>query len=128
MLTNIESGIAAFTSTLYDETEILSMYLLPLKTASINLYSEKFRRPILWGPAAASHHQITKSLGPSLWQQPSVTEVLEQLDASKMNQSAVVFPQNRHLQVCKALLLLDSGTRLIVIIFILYLPLGHCDF
>ena len=64
-----------------------------------NLYLYPFLRPFLWGSAAANHHQTAKSLGPSLWQQPSVTEVLEQLDASKMDQSAVSFPQSRILQV-----------------------------
>lgn len=63
-----------------------------------------FRRPFLWGPAAANHHQTAKSLGPSLWQQPSVGEVLEQVDASKMYQSAVAFPQSRLLQVCVVLM------------------------
>lgn len=60
-------------------------------------------RPFLWGPAAASHHQVSRSLGPSLWQQPSVTEVLELLDAKKMSQSTVLFSQTRLLQVCEGL-------------------------
>ena len=56
----------------------------------VNCYLvSSFYRPFLWGPAATSHHQTAKSLGPSLWQQPSVTEVLEQLDPSKLNQSTV---------------------------------------
>lgn len=67
-----------------------------------NLYfpHPSFYRPFLWGPAAAHHHQTAKSLGPSLWQQPSVGEVLEQMDTGKMYQSAVAFPQSRLLQVC----------------------------
>ena len=60
-------------------------------------------RPFLWGPAAASHHQVSRSLGPSLWQQPSVAEVLELLDAKKMSQSTVLFSQTRLLQVCEGL-------------------------
>lgn len=53
---------------------------------------------VLWGPAAARHHQVSKSLGPSLLQQPTVTEVMEQMAASKMYQSVVSFPQGRPLQ------------------------------
>lgn len=60
-------------------------------------------RPFLWGTAAASHHQVSRSLGPSLWQQPSFTEVLELLDAKKMSQSTILFPQTRLLQVCVGL-------------------------
>ena len=69
----------------------------------MNFVLQFFHRPVLWGPAAANHYQVVKSLGPSLMRQPSVTEVLQQLDATRMNQSALLFPQERLLQVCGGL-------------------------
>jgi len=86
---------AAYSASL-STTDQSILYLLSLYEK--NHTSFKNYRPFLWGPAAAHHHQTTKSLGPSLWQQPSVSDVLEQMDASKMYQSTVSFPQSRLLQ------------------------------
>lgn len=80
-------------------------------------------RPFLWGTAAASHHQVSRSLGPSLWQQPSVTEVLELLDAKKMSQSTILFPQTRLLQVCVGLIIYVSylGCGRIIFVCLVFL-------
>ncbi|KAM7446686.1 nucleolar pre-ribosomal-associated protein 1 [Porites harrisoni] len=86
---------AAYSASL-SVTDQCILYLMSLYEK--NHASFKDYRPFLWGPTAASHHQVSRSLGPSLWQQPSVTEVLELLDAKKMSQSTVLFPQTRLLQ------------------------------
>ena len=79
------------------------LYKLECHPGTVPVTFSSCYRPFLWGPAAASHHQVSRSLGPSLWQQPSVTEVLELLDAKKMSQSTILFPQTRLLQVCEGL-------------------------
>ncbi|XP_068755165.1 nucleolar pre-ribosomal-associated protein 1-like isoform X2 [Montipora capricornis] len=86
---------AAYSATM-SSTDQSILYLLNLyekNHASFKNYS-----PMLWGQAAASHHQIVKSLGPSLWKQPTVIEILEQLDATAVRKAAVLFPQSRLLQ------------------------------
>ncbi|XP_051840932.1 nucleolar pre-ribosomal-associated protein 1 [Antechinus flavipes] len=54
-------------------------------------------RMLLWGPAAVEHHKTCKSLGKSLWQQPSVGEILCLLDRERMMKTILHFPQNRKL-------------------------------
>ncbi|NXA49095.1 NPA1P protein, partial [Nothocercus julius] len=54
-------------------------------------------RILLWGPAAVEHHKTCKSLGKSLWQQPSMEEILCLLDREKMMKTVLTFPQHRHL-------------------------------
>ncbi|NXN37943.1 NPA1P protein, partial [Rhinoptilus africanus] len=54
-------------------------------------------RMLLWGPAAVEHHKTCKSLGKSLWQQPSVEEILCLLDREKMMKTILSFPQHRRL-------------------------------
>ncbi|NXA14825.1 NPA1P protein, partial [Sapayoa aenigma] len=54
-------------------------------------------RILLWGPAAVEHHKTCKSLGKSLWQQPSMEEILCLLDREKMMKTILSFPQHRHL-------------------------------
>ncbi|KAM8819873.1 nucleolar pre-ribosomal-associated protein 1 [Eudromia elegans] len=54
-------------------------------------------RILLWGPAAVEHHKTCKSLGKSLWQQPSMEEILCLLDREKMMKTVLSFPQHRHL-------------------------------
>ncbi|XP_007493354.2 nucleolar pre-ribosomal-associated protein 1 isoform X1 [Monodelphis domestica] len=54
-------------------------------------------RMLLWGHAAVEHHKTCKSLGKSLWQQPSVGEILCLLDREKMMKTILHFPQNRRL-------------------------------
>ncbi|XP_051464954.1 nucleolar pre-ribosomal-associated protein 1 isoform X2 [Apus apus] len=54
-------------------------------------------RILLWGPAAVEHHKTCKSLGRSLWQQPSMEEILCLLDREKMMKTILSFPQHRRL-------------------------------
>uniref|UniRef100_A0A8C8SFU0 URB1 ribosome biogenesis homolog n=1 Tax=Pelusios castaneus TaxID=367368 RepID=A0A8C8SFU0_9SAUR len=54
-------------------------------------------RILLWGPAAVEHHKTCKSLGKSLWQQPSMEEILCLLDKEKMMKTILNFPQHRRL-------------------------------
>ncbi|CAN2387608.1 URB1 ribosome biogenesis 1 homolog (S. cerevisiae) [Pristimantis euphronides] len=54
-------------------------------------------RLLLWGPAAVEHHKTRKSLGKSLWQQPSMEEILALLDREKMMNSILNFPLHRKL-------------------------------
>ncbi|NXY42295.1 NPA1P protein, partial [Ceuthmochares aereus] len=54
-------------------------------------------RILLWGPAAVEHHKTCKSLGKSLWQQPSVEEILCLLDREKMMKTILSYPQHRRL-------------------------------
>ncbi|XP_068883251.1 nucleolar pre-ribosomal-associated protein 1 isoform X1 [Aphelocoma coerulescens] len=54
-------------------------------------------RILLWGPAAVEHHKTCKSLGKSLWQQPSMEEILCLLDREKMMKTILLFPQHRRL-------------------------------
>ncbi|NXP51775.1 NPA1P protein, partial [Heliornis fulica] len=54
-------------------------------------------RNLLWGPAAVEHHKTCKSLGKSLWQQPSMEEILCLLDREKMMRTILSFPQHRRL-------------------------------
>lgn len=52
---------------------------------------------LLWGPAAVEHHKTCRSLGKSLWQQPSPGDVLRLLDRDRMMKTILHFPQNRRL-------------------------------
>ncbi|KAM5335146.1 nucleolar pre-ribosomal-associated protein 1 isoform 2-T2 [Glossophaga mutica] len=54
-------------------------------------------RVLLWGPAAVEHHKTCRSLGQSLWRQPSVGDVLRLLDRDRMMRTILHFPQNRRL-------------------------------
>ncbi|XP_019379437.1 PREDICTED: nucleolar pre-ribosomal-associated protein 1 [Gavialis gangeticus] len=54
-------------------------------------------RILLWGPAAVEHHKTCKSLGKSLWQQPSMEEILCLLDREMMMKTILHFPQHRRL-------------------------------
>ncbi|XP_074070216.1 nucleolar pre-ribosomal-associated protein 1 isoform X2 [Macrotis lagotis] len=54
-------------------------------------------RMLLWGHDAVEHHKTCKTLGKSLWQQPSMGEILGLLDREKMLKTILHFPQNRRL-------------------------------
>ncbi|XP_012926742.1 nucleolar pre-ribosomal-associated protein 1 isoform X2 [Heterocephalus glaber] len=54
-------------------------------------------RVLLWGPAAVEHHKTCRGLGKSLWQQPSVADILCLLDRDRMLHTILHFPQNRRL-------------------------------
>ncbi|XP_029459452.1 nucleolar pre-ribosomal-associated protein 1 isoform X2 [Rhinatrema bivittatum] len=54
-------------------------------------------RLLLWGPAAVEHHKTRKSMGKSLWQQPSMEEILCLLDRERMMKTITHFPLRRRL-------------------------------
>ncbi|PWA28006.1 hypothetical protein CCH79_00012128, partial [Gambusia affinis] len=63
-----------------------------------SLWSHTFNfRSLLWGPAAIEHHKTRKTLGASLWKQPSSDEVLALLKADKMLHTVLKFPQERRI-------------------------------
>ncbi|XP_030633813.1 nucleolar pre-ribosomal-associated protein 1 [Chanos chanos] len=66
---------------------------------------------LLWGLAAVEHHKARKSLGPSLWQQPSSEELLALLTADRMFNSIAHFPQQRRIipQEGKELIYREEG-------------------
>ncbi|NXP07539.1 NPA1P protein, partial [Thinocorus orbignyianus] len=71
--------------------------LLLLQLYEKNKQSLLSPRILLWGPAAVEHHKTCKSLGKSLWQQPSMEEILCLLDREKMMKTILSFPQHRRL-------------------------------
>ncbi|KAJ1119751.1 hypothetical protein NDU88_007936 [Pleurodeles waltl] len=71
--------------------------LLLLRMYENNKISLTDFRLLLWGPAAVEHHKTRKSLGKSLWQQPSTDEVLSLLDRERMSKTIAHFPRHRHL-------------------------------
>ncbi|KAM6946090.1 nucleolar pre-ribosomal-associated protein 1 [Aplochiton taeniatus] len=52
---------------------------------------------LLWGPAAVEHHKARRSLGASLWQQPSTDDLLALLKADTMVHTIAHFPQHRRI-------------------------------
>uniref|UniRef100_A0A8C9WDG8 URB1 ribosome biogenesis homolog n=1 Tax=Scleropages formosus TaxID=113540 RepID=A0A8C9WDG8_SCLFO len=68
---------------------------------------------LLWGPAAVEHHKARKSLGSSLWQQPSGEDLLALLNPGMMLNTMAHFPQQRRLtpQEDKELLYTDEGVQ-----------------
>ncbi|XP_054398434.2 nucleolar pre-ribosomal-associated protein 1 isoform X4 [Pongo abelii] len=71
--------------------------LLLLRAYEQNKLSLINFRVLLWGPAAVEHHKTCRSLGRSLWQQPSVGDILRLLDRDRMMQTILHFPQNQKL-------------------------------
>ncbi|KAM8813060.1 nucleolar pre-ribosomal-associated protein 1 [Rhynchonycteris naso] len=71
--------------------------LLLLRVYEQNSVSLLDFRVLLWGPAAVEHHKTCRSLGKSLWQQPSVGDILRLLDRDRMMMTILHFPQNRRL-------------------------------
>lgn len=71
--------------------------LLLLRAYEQNNLSLISFRVLLWGPAAVEHHKTCRSLGKSLWQQPSVGDILRLLDPDRMMQTILHFPQYRKL-------------------------------
>ncbi|XP_058378996.1 nucleolar pre-ribosomal-associated protein 1 isoform X2 [Diceros bicornis minor] len=71
--------------------------LLLLRAYEQNHFSLINFRVLLWGPAAVEHLKTCRSLGKSLWQQPSVGDILRLLDRDRMMKTILHFPQNRRL-------------------------------
>jgi len=53
----------------------------------------------VWGEKCLEQQTLKKTLGESLWKQPTTAEVLDLLDKSVMQQSVVSFPLARMLDV-----------------------------
>ncbi|XP_067897159.1 nucleolar pre-ribosomal-associated protein 1 isoform X2 [Heterodontus francisci] len=86
--------LGAYGATLSNTDQKLLMILQSYEKNNISL--AEFRL-LLWGPAAIEHHKTRKSLGQSLWQQPSMEEILSLLDREKMFQTIINFPQHRRI-------------------------------
>ncbi|XP_049641521.1 nucleolar pre-ribosomal-associated protein 1 [Suncus etruscus] len=71
--------------------------LLLLRAYEQNQHSLVSFRVLLWGPAAVEHHKTCRSLGKSLWQEPSVGDVLRLLDRDRVMATILHFPQGRRL-------------------------------
>ncbi|KAM4795619.1 nucleolar pre-ribosomal-associated protein 1 [Rhinophrynus dorsalis] len=87
--------------------------LLLLQSYEKNNLSLTDFRLLLWGPAAVEHHKTRKSLGKSLWQQPSMAEILTLIDREKMMKTILHFPIHRKLilEAEKDVLYEDSGIK-----------------
>ncbi|KAL4647749.1 nucleolar pre-ribosomal-associated protein 1 [Arapaima gigas] len=68
---------------------------------------------LLWGPSAVEHHKARKSLGSSLWQQPSGEDLLALLNPDRMLNTMAHFPLQRCLipQASKELLYTDESVQ-----------------
>ncbi|KAJ3591352.1 hypothetical protein NHX12_009297, partial [Muraenolepis orangiensis] len=68
---------------------------------------------LLWGPAAVEHHRARKSLGASLWQQPSSEDLLALLSPDRMLHTIAQFPKQRRIipQEGKELLYQDGAVE-----------------
>ncbi|XP_059824654.1 nucleolar pre-ribosomal-associated protein 1 [Hypanus sabinus] len=71
--------------------------LLLLQSYEKNNVSLAEFRLLFWGPAAVEHQKTRKSLGKTLWQQPTMEEILSLLDREKLFQTIINFPQHRHM-------------------------------
>ncbi|KAM4742564.1 nucleolar pre-ribosomal-associated protein 1 [Anableps anableps] len=86
--------LAAYGATLSISDQKLLMLLQQYERNQVCLL--KFQS-LLWGPAAVEHHKTRKTLGASLWKQPSSDDVLALLKADKMLQTILKFPQERRI-------------------------------
>ncbi|KAM9452285.1 nucleolar pre-ribosomal-associated protein 1 [Salvelinus alpinus] len=68
---------------------------------------------MLWGPAAVEHHKARRSLGASLWQQPSSEDLLALLSPDTMINTITHFPLQRRiiLQEGKELIFKDEEVK-----------------
>ncbi|XP_038829651.1 nucleolar pre-ribosomal-associated protein 1 [Salvelinus namaycush] len=68
---------------------------------------------MLWGPAAVEHHKARRSLGASLWQQPSSEDLLALLSPDTMINTITHFPLQRRiiLQEGKELIFKDEEEK-----------------
>ncbi|KAJ8280119.1 hypothetical protein GJAV_G00050750 [Gymnothorax javanicus] len=70
-------------------------------------------KSLLWGPAAVEHHKACRSLGKSLWQQPSSEDLLALLSSERMLNTVRLFPQQRRIipQEAKELLYREERVK-----------------
>ncbi|KAJ8315749.1 hypothetical protein KUTeg_007899 [Tegillarca granosa] len=71
------------------------LYLLQIFEKNGAIMSEF--KPFLWGAKAVEQQSIKNSLGPSLWKQPTLENVMENLDPAKLHYSILNFPLRRKL-------------------------------
>ncbi|MGH0140642.1 UNVERIFIED_CONTAM: hypothetical protein FKN15_037365 [Acipenser sinensis] len=86
--------LGAYGATLNTTDQKLLLLLQEYERNNVSL--AEFRL-LLWGPAAVEHHKARKSLGKSLWQQPSTEEILALLNREKMLHTILHFPQHRRI-------------------------------
>ncbi|XP_038150281.1 nucleolar pre-ribosomal-associated protein 1 [Cyprinodon tularosa] len=86
--------LAAYGATLSTSDQKLLLLLREYERNQVSLL--KFQS-LLWGPAAVEHHKTRKTLGASLWKQPSSNDVLALLKANVMLQTILRFPQERRI-------------------------------
>ncbi|KAM4590476.1 nucleolar pre-ribosomal-associated protein 1 [Fundulus diaphanus] len=86
--------LAAYGATLSTADQKLLLLLWEYERNQVSLL--RFQS-FLWGPAAVEHHKTRKTLGASLWKQPSSDDVLALLKADKMLQTILNFPQGRRI-------------------------------
>uniref|UniRef100_A0A3Q2ZY75 URB1 ribosome biogenesis homolog n=1 Tax=Kryptolebias marmoratus TaxID=37003 RepID=A0A3Q2ZY75_KRYMA len=85
--------LAAYGATLSTSDQKLLLLLQEYEKNHISFVFRSF----LWGPAAVEHHKTRKSLGASLWKQPSSDDVLALLKTDAMIQTILKFPQQRRI-------------------------------
>uniref|UniRef100_A0A3Q2P3W2 URB1 ribosome biogenesis homolog n=1 Tax=Fundulus heteroclitus TaxID=8078 RepID=A0A3Q2P3W2_FUNHE len=86
--------LAAYGATLSTADQKLLLLLWEYERNQVSLL--RFQS-FLWGPAAVEHHKTRKTLGASLWKQPSSDDVLALLKADRMLQTILKFPQGRRI-------------------------------
>ncbi|KAG5837485.1 hypothetical protein ANANG_G00239760 [Anguilla anguilla] len=102
--------LGAYGATLCTSDQKLLLILLEYERNNISL--AEFQS-VLWGPAAVEHHKACKSLGKSLWQQPSSEDLLALLSSDRMLNTVRHFPQQRRIipQEAKELLYREEGVQ-----------------
>ncbi|KAJ8368561.1 hypothetical protein SKAU_G00085890 [Synaphobranchus kaupii] len=102
--------LGAYGATLSSSDQKLLLILQEYERNNISL--AEFQS-LLWGPAAVEHHKACKSLGKSLWQQPSSDDLLALLSADRMLNTVRHFPQQRRIipQEAKELLYREEGVQ-----------------
>ncbi|CAL8351648.1 unnamed protein product [Lota lota] len=102
--------LGAYGATLSIKDQKLLLLLQEYEKNSISLL--KFQC-LLWGSAAVEHHKARKSLGASLWQQPSSEDLLALLSPDRMLNTIAHFPQQRRIipQEGKELLYKDEDVK-----------------
>lgn len=86
--------LGAYSATLSVLDQKLLLLLRAYEQSNLSLVDF---RVLLWGPAAVEHHRTCRSLGKSLWQQPSPGDILRLLDRDRVMQTILHFPQRRKL-------------------------------
>ncbi|KAK2157471.1 hypothetical protein NP493_1873g00016 [Ridgeia piscesae] len=56
-------------------------------------------RPYMWGPEAVERYTVRRNLGPSLWQEPTMDQVVGLLEPELLWQTVLHFPLRRSLKV-----------------------------